>query len=220
LQGLKGSLSLNAVRIPFCLAWVLVSGIGEASAQSIYTCVDGKGRQQTSDRPIPECVDREQRELNSSGTVRRHLGPTLTAQEQVLAEEKARKSNTEQNRRVEERRRAVALLARYPDQASHERVRAEALVQFEDAVRVASKHIAELGVQRKPLDTEMEFFKRNPAKAPLPLKRQLEENDANVTLQKRFIADQEAEKNRVQTRFDEELTKLKPLWQASASASR
>jgi hypothetical protein len=199
---------------------VLVSGIGEASAQSIYTCVDGKGRQQTSDRPIPECVDREQRELNSSGTVRRHLGPTLTAQEQVLAEEKARKSNTEQNRRVEERRRAVALLARYPDQASHERVRAEALVQFEDAVRVASKHIAELGVQRKPLDTEMEFFKRNPAKAPLPLKRQLEENDANVTLQKRFIADQEAEKNRVQTRFDEELTKLKPLWQASASASR
>lgn len=220
MQGLKGSLSLNAVRIPFCLAWVLVSGIGEASAQSIYTCVDGKGRQQTSDRPIPECVDREQRELNSSGTVRRHLGPTLTAQEQVLAEEKARKSNTEQNRRVEERRRAVALLARYPDQASHERVRAEALVQFEDAVRVASKHIAELGVQRKPLDTEMEFFKRNPAKAPLPLKRQLEENDANVTLQKRFIADQEAEKNRVQTRFDEELTKLKPLWQASASASR
>ena len=220
MQGLKGSLSLNAVRIPFCLAWVLVSGIGEASAQSIYTCVDGKGRQQTSDRPIPECVDREQRELNSSGTVRRHLGPTLTAQEQVLAEEKARKSNTEQNRRVEERRRAVALLARYPDQASHERVRAEALVQFEDAVRVASKHIAELGVQRKPLDTEMEFFKRNPAKAPLPLKRQLEENDANVTLQKRFIADQEAEKNRVQTRFDEELSKLKPLWQASASASR
>lgn len=220
MQGLKGSLSLNAVRIPFCLAWVLVSGIGETSAQSIYTCVDGKGRQQTSDRPIPECVDREQRELNSSGTVRRHLGPTLTAQEQVLAEEKARKSNTEQNRRVEERRRAVALLARYPDQASHERVRAEALVQFEDAMRVANKHIAELGVQRKPLDTEMEFFKRNPAKAPLPLKRQLEENDANVTLQKRFIADQEAEKNRVQTRFDEELSKLKPLWQASASASR
>jgi hypothetical protein len=199
---------------------VLVSGIGEASAQSIYTCVDGKGRQQTSDRPIPECVDREQRELNSSGTVRRHLGPTLTAQEQVLAEEKARKANTEQNRRVEARRRAIALLARYPDQASHERVRAEALVQFEDAVRVATKHIAELGLQRKPLDTEMEFFKRNPAKAPLPLKRQLEENDANVTLQKRFIADQEAEKNRVQTRFDEELSRLKPLWQASASASR
>jgi hypothetical protein len=208
------------VRIPLCLAWVLVSGIGEASAQSIYTCVDGKGRQQTSDRPIPECVDREQRELNSSGTVRRHLGPTLTAQEQVLAEEKARKANTEQNRRVEARRRAIALLARYPDQASHERVRAEALVQFEDAVRVATKHIAELGLQRKPLDTEMEFFKRNPAKAPLPLKRQLEENDANVTLQKRFIADQEAEKNRVQTRFDEELSRLKPLWQASASASR
>jgi hypothetical protein len=148
------------------------------------------------------------------------LGPTLTAQEQVLAEEKTRKSNTEQNRRVEERRRAIALLARYPDQASHERVRAEALVQFEDAVRVATKHIAELGLQRKPLDTEMEFFKRNPAKAPLPLKRQLEENDANVTLQKRFIADQEAEKSRVQTRFDEELSKLKPLWQASASASR
>ena len=31
---------------------------GLATAQSIYTCVDGKGRKITADRPIVECIDR------------------------------------------------------------------------------------------------------------------------------------------------------------------
>lgn len=189
-------------------------------AQGIYTCIDGHGRKLTSDRPIPECIDREQRELNASGTVRRHVGPTLTAKEQVIAEDQARRANAEQNRRIEERKRAIVLLARYPDQNAHNRVRAESLVQFDDAIRSGNKHIADLTAQRKPLETEMEFFKKNPDKAPMPLKRQLEENTVNVAVQKRFIADQEAEKNRVQARFDDELERLMPLWRASASAAR
>ena len=57
------------------------------NAQSIYTCVDKQGRKLTSDRPIPECIDREQRELGPSGTLRRVIGPTLTQQErEALAE--------------------------------------------------------------------------------------------------------------------------------------
>ena len=39
-------------------------------AQGIYTCVDAKGRRLTSDRPIMECIDREQNELSAGGTVR------------------------------------------------------------------------------------------------------------------------------------------------------
>ena len=54
-----------------CTPWM-------AAAQSIYTCVDSKGRRLTHDRPIPDCIDREQRELNSNGTVKRAIGPTLT----------------------------------------------------------------------------------------------------------------------------------------------
>jgi hypothetical protein len=33
-----------------------------------YTCVDRKGNKRSSDRPIPECNDREQRVLNKDGS--------------------------------------------------------------------------------------------------------------------------------------------------------
>ncbi|MBW8722839.1 MAG: DUF4124 domain-containing protein, partial [Polaromonas sp.] len=51
-----------------------------------------------------------------------------------------------------------------------------------------------------------------PAKAPQALKRKVEENDNSSAVQKRFIAEQEQEKKRVNARFDEELVKLKQLW--------
>ena len=49
----------------------------------IYTCVDRNGRRLTADRPIAECLDREQRELGPSGIVRRQIGPSLTEQERA-----------------------------------------------------------------------------------------------------------------------------------------
>ena len=55
------------------------------AAGGIYTCVDRNGRRLTADRPIPECLDREQRELSPSGMTRRQIGPSLTELE-VLAE--------------------------------------------------------------------------------------------------------------------------------------
>ena len=66
-----------ARRVPFArlagvaaLTAVLVGLSVPAGAQSsIYTCIDAQGRRITSDRPIPQCLDREQRELSRSGIV-------------------------------------------------------------------------------------------------------------------------------------------------------
>ena len=50
---------------------------GDAAAGvGIYSCVDARGRTITADRPIADCSDREQRELNPSGTVKRKVEPT------------------------------------------------------------------------------------------------------------------------------------------------
>ena len=54
----------------------------------VYTCIDAKGRKLTADRPIVECIDREQKVLNPSGTVRAKVGPSLTAQEKLELEQK------------------------------------------------------------------------------------------------------------------------------------
>lgn len=198
------------------VAWVALAAclcsIPQAQAQGIYSCVDGKGRRITADRPIAECIDRPQRQINPSGTVKRVVGPTLTAQERDAQEQKDKAAAEVRAREAEEKRRDRALLLRYPSRAVHDKERAEALDQIDVVIKAASKRAAELAGQRKAIDADFEFYKSDPAKAPASLKRRLEENDSSVAVQKRFIADQDAEKKRVNMRFDEELVKLNQLW--------
>jgi len=186
--------------------------LAQASAQGIYTCVDAKGRNLTADRPIAECLDREQRELSPGGAVKRKIGPVLTAEERAAQEEKARKAAEERSRLAEEIKRERALLARYPDKAAHDKERATALVAAYDAIPAAKKNTSELAAQRRKLDTELEFYKGDMSKAPAQLKRQIEENQQHAQAQERFIANQDNEKKRINARFDEELAKLRQLW--------
>lgn len=193
---------------------------GPVAAQNIYTCVDGKGRKITADRPIIECIDRTQQELSPSGLVRRQVGPSLTARERAAQEEKDKAAAEVRARENEEKRRDRALLQRYPRPAVHEQERATALAQIDEVIKAASKRTVELAEQRKSINSELEFYEKDPAKAPPALKRRAEENDSSALIQKKFILDQEQEKKRVNQRFDEELVRLRQLWAiAGAPAS-
>jgi Domain of unknown function (DUF4124) len=189
---------------------VLLSG--NAMAQGIYTCVDGKGRKITSDRQIAECTDRTQQELSPSGTVKRVLGPTLTERERTVQEEKEKLEAAVRIREQEDKRRNRALLLRYPNRASHDKERELALVQIDELIRSAVLRTQELAAQRVSINSDFEFYKKDPTKAPAALVRRRDENDSNVAGQKRFIAEQTMEKQRVNARFDEELVKLQQLW--------
>ncbi len=188
----------------------------QPTTQGIYTCVDAKGRTLTSDRPIADCIDREQKVLNPSGTVKAKLGPTLTAHERSELEAKERAQMEEQARLNEEKRRNRALLVRYPNKAVHDQERAAALAQIDVVKQAALNRSDELARQRAPLVEEMEFYKKNPVKAPPALRRQLDEVGQSIAIQVRFIADQDAEIKRVNGRFDEELVRLKQLWAQQA----
>ncbi|AVS69194.1 DUF4124 domain-containing protein [Paracidovorax avenae] len=180
----------------------------------IYTCVDAKGRRLTADRPIPECSDREQRVLGPSGTERSRVGPILSDQERAAMEAQRRKEADERARAAEERRRERVLVARYPDKAAHDAERAAAIAQVNEVTAVAEARVAELRRQRKALDAEMEFYRRDPSKAPMALRRQIAEQEESLAQQQRFIASQEEEKRRVHQRFDAELAQLRQLWAA------
>jgi hypothetical protein len=195
------------------LAWQL------ASAQEIYVCTDSKGRKLTSDRPIAECSDREQRVFGSGGTVKRTVGPSLTAQERASQDELQRREAEEQARLSDEKRRDRALLMRYVNRAAHDQERADALIQVDEVMHASQQRLLELAQQRKDLDAEMEFYKKDPAKAPAAVKRRISENALNVAAQQRFMASQEEEKKRINQRFDEELVKLKPRWALQAATT-
>jgi len=199
---------------------LLTLGAELASAQSqgatggIYTCVDRNGRRLTADRPIPECLDREQRELSPSGITRRQIGPSLTELERAAQDAQNRKDAEERARVVEERRRERVLVARYPDKAAHDVERAAAIQMVDDVTATAEKRTLELKAERKKLDVEMEFYKKDPNKAPMTLRRKIAEIDDSLAEQQRFIAGQDQEKRRVHARFDTELAQLRKLWDA------
>lgn len=189
-----------------------VSTVALAQGKGIYTCVDSHGRRITSDRPITECLDREQHELTSSGTLKRVVPPSYTADERARIDAQKKAEEALQARLAEEKRRDRALLIRYPNQAVHDRERTEALAQIDEVISAVNKRAQTLLNQRKEISAELEFYQNDVSKAPLWLRRKLEDNEQQVVVQQRFVVEQTQEKRRVNARFDEELVKLRQLW--------
>ena len=187
---------------------------------TIYTCTDASGRRITADRPISTCVDREQRVLGNTGVELRRVAPTLTEQERNAQDAKRRQELAEHQRLREERSRERAMLLRYPNQGVHDAARGEAIAQVNDVVAVAQSRLTELKARRVKLNTEMEFYRKDPKKAPASLQRQIRENDESQDEQQRFLKQQDEEKQRINQRFDVELQQLRKLWgQAQTSSS-
>ena len=208
-----------------CAAGMVLGALAPAwaqqgkTAQEVYTCIDRQGRRITSDRPIAECVDREQRVLDHTGTERRRIGPTLTEHERAAQEAQRRKEAEERARFLEERRRERVLLARYPDEAAHQAEREAAIDQVEEVIVVAHKRIQALKAERRRIDVELEFYRGDPAKAPVKLQRQIAENDQALAEQQRFLVAQDLEKRRIHQRFDAELAQLRQLWAAQRASA-
>lgn len=204
------------------LLWSSLPALAQPAAgggPAIYNCTDARGRNITADRPIADCVDREQRELNPSGTTRRKIEPTYTAREQAERDERARLAQIQASRQNEERRRERALLIRYPNAMAHDRERAEALVQIDAVIKAARHRLGELADERKKVDDELEFYKGDASKAPGSVRRKLDDNVQSVSVQNRFIGEQEEEKRRVNARFDEERARLRQLWSVDAGGT-
>ena len=198
--------------------WAPVASAQPATS-SIYTCVDAQGRRITSDRPIMACNDREQRELNRSGTTKRVVGPTLTAKEREAEEARQREADLDRQRARDAIRRDEALITRYPNQAAHDDGRKKALAQSQTIVDAAKDRIAELNQERKGLNEEMEFYKKDPSKAPAKVRRAVEANAEAQATQQRAIDAQQAERDRINAHFDAQLARLKTLWQAHPATS-
>jgi len=194
------------------LLLVLPGAFGQSNdSTGIYSCVDAQGRRLTADRPLAECMDRDQRELNPSGTVKRVLKPVPTVTEQLQAERALEQKAIQEARVADERRRERALLARSPNQAAHDKLRAEALEKVDKVIAAAQERVQVLVYERNALDQEVQASK-SAAAVPKVLQRRVEEAEVNLAAQRQFLLDHLAEKERIQSRFDDELATLKRLW--------
>lgn len=199
-----------------CIAWLALPALWAQPAAfaqggpGIYSCTDSRGRRLTSDRPIIECLDREQRVLNGDGSVRTVLPPSMTANERAAIEEVQRQNAAAETARKDAVRHDRNLMARYRDEAAHNRAREAALDNLRDALRVSERRLADLEEERKPLLAEAEFYKGKAL--PAKLKTRLEYNEVAAEAQRTLVVNQQAEFVRINALYDEELARLKKLW--------
>lgn len=201
--------SVNACRTGAAFGMLLVCQMGAAAA-GIYTCVDANGKKLTSDRPIVECIDRDQQVRNADGSIKTTISRTLTAEERAEKEAREREQSSQNVTRQDAIRRDRNLMIRFPNQAAHQKAREAALDDVRKAMTTSDARLAALASERKPLMDETEFYVGKPY--PPKLKRLLDANDASTEAQRALIQDQRAEVQRINALYDAELERLKQLW--------
>ena len=181
---------------------VLVCASGWAQSSAVYSCVDDRGRRLVSDRPIPECLDREQRVLGPSGVERQPLPPVLTKSER---EQAAR----ERERIAEQRRLNQALLLRYPDRNAYEAARLQQAQQLDEVQAMARARLASLDELYLQAQKDLATQGSNPTPEA---QRAVKAAQMAVAAQKQSIETNELNRQRTMLRFDDEGRLLEKLW--------
>ena len=179
------------------------------------------GKKVTSDRPIPECVNKEQRELNPDGSLKRIIPPTPTADELAAKEEKDREAKLAFAAKNDAVRRDRNLMQRFPDEAAHRKARENVLGELRLSSKSSTARIAELMSEKKKLDDEREFYENDRVKKPLPtqLKQKIDANDASLEAQRLLAKNQVDETTRINDLYDAELARLRKLWSGAQPGS-
>lgn len=180
----------------------------------IYSCVDAHGKRYTSDRPIVECLDREQRVHSKDGSPRQVIPPRMNAEERAAAEERRQQKLAEEAALKDAIRRDRNLMMRYPNETAHNKARKAALEDLQAAIRLSERRVQDLVAERKPLENEAEFYKGK--RMPLKLRTKLDANDAAQQGQRDVIEGQKAEIVRINNLYDVELGRLRRLWSGVA----
>lgn len=184
-------------------------GQGQQKATAIFSC-EINGKKLTSDRPIRECNEREQREHNQDGSVRGVRPPPMTADERAELEARQQQEALARNQQREAVRRDRNLLQRFPNEAAHKKAREAALDDVRKSLKLSETRLEALEKERKPLLDETEFYVGR--QMPLKLKQAIDANDAATEAQRNLVINQKAEIVRVNKIYDDELERLRRLW--------
>lgn len=209
-------------RTALLISCLLAHGVAGAQAQAptgpkIYSCVTPDGRRLTADRPIPECKGTEQIVHRSDGGVRTRVPPAMSPEERAAEELRQREAAAKRAALADAARHDRNLLTRYRSRAQHDLARQAALDDLIKATELSQKRLSDLAKERKVLDEEAEFYKGKAL--PAKLKQQFDVNDAATEAQRHFIEQQNAEKVRVNIRYDLELARLEKLWSGAVPGS-
>jgi len=180
---------------------------------AIYSCTDEEGRTLTSDRPIPACANRPMRELNPDGSLRRLIQPPLTKeQERERATREKQRQDEAWARKVQQARDRNLLLT-FENESSLESMRRRGLADIDHEIRLATQRILSLDKELKIAQEAAEGWKASNPRKQLPFAFQQRITDAAnaILAEDALIADRNAERERVNSRFDADARRLREL---------
>jgi hypothetical protein len=176
---------------------------------TVYVCQTPQGTI-TSDRYIPQCSDREQKQYFRDGTASRVIPPTYTAHERLAIDEKKAREKAIEEDKSDVVRRDRQLLRRYGNEAMHKASREKSLEPVFNAQKVSKLRMAALEDERKPLREQAEFYKGK--KLPAPLQLEFEVVDAAEEAILIAMKVQREEIARINEMYDIEIERLRKLW--------
>jgi hypothetical protein len=212
----------------FVLTWLastlmLAGGIAAAQGvdpgpQGYFTCKDPQGRALTSDRMIPECANREQREYSSNGTLKRIIEAPLSP-EQRRQREIEDKQKADADLAANERRRLDrVLLSSYSNVPGIEAARERALAEPRSGISKSQARIADLKKERVSMQEETEFYKNKPL--PPDLDRRIKDNDSARLYEQDLIDRRNAEIVRINDRYNADRARFLELTSGDGSTKR
>jgi hypothetical protein len=142
------------------------------------------------------------------------IPPSPSLEEKARAEAERKASEQARQRETEGQQRDRALVLRYPNKATHDRARADALAQVDLVIGGLKEREASLVSRVTDIDRQLAAFAQQADTAPALLRRQRTDTAAELAQQRQLLQQQMAERERVNSRFNSELARLTPLWSA------
>jgi len=202
------------------LCFIVLAVAPAAAQERMYKCVDAKGKTYYTQVPPPECLGRDTQELNKSGSLIRKnpaVIPLTPAQEQAREAERKKKVEEEEKSK-EERRKNLALLNTYSSERDIDDARARALEEAKVAIEDTERAIAGAQKRRQELESEKEFYVKKPI--PLKLKRDISNNEIEITNQTVLLDAKKKEISTINAKYDEDKRRYMELTSGKGAAQK
>jgi hypothetical protein len=202
------------------LCFIVLVVAPAAAQERMYKCVDAKGKTYYTQVPPPECLGRDTQELNKSGSLIRKnpaVIPLTPAQEQAREAERKKKLEEEEKSK-EERRKNLALLNTYSSERDIDDARARALEEAKVAIEDTERAISGAQKRRQELESEKEFYVKKPI--PLKLKRDISNNEIEITNQTVLLDAKKKEISTINAKYDEDKRRYVELTSGKGAAQK
>jgi hypothetical protein len=201
------------------LALSTASAVQAQVKAQVYTCTTATGRKITADRPIPECMDREQRELQTTTGRVNILKPKQTEAERWAEREAQKQTERDKEAALQQQRLDQQLLARYPDDAALEEKRSYMLGEVKKRWAPTLNEQAQIDVRRKEISAAAEARRKAGKTTDFSAAKEAAQLERRTLQLQPMVEKAQADIDQVNHEMDANLARLRHL-RGQAQAAR